>query len=716
MESWEFLLQKEGDTTWLPLESPDVEILEGRYRIVARVGAISGKSPNGKLEIRITHHALDEIPPVHRVQTRVVEINPEGLASILPYSRLKSGIWEISCFPGASVQEIPKTPLAKVKLQVLLGESESPEYVHPIAVDPVERSSISQPSAPPQLNADLTAKSVSSSNFRPMSYHNPDGVTEAAAIAPLPEALQRLKLTLDQTSYVTKLGQSFVLVGVVQTTKSPAESRAVNSSGAESATNNTLDSTTSNNSPDGVPDDISEFGLSVQILLRDPQTSAILSQVQQPLPQIALPFPFACLLYTPFECQTRSILGEINLYWDKVLVTKSSFTVATQVEHLLEVIRPEFEDEPEDLEGLAEVSNLQAIQLPLESEFPAPPPLPRMKFRPPAASLNLPSLRDFAGGRPILSPPPLPTPTLKSQPLKSAIAAKSESEVSISLVSSQLIPAEAILDSAKSEGGELLNPSPDQPRQPEPSTASPPQNAFNQLNLQNRFWSRLTSLAEDQDLSQWMKRATPPLPETPFVDSSPISSSIPATSPSRLVLDHEDHSFFSPSIIQEFDAQEVVVEDERPEPHQTSAFPRQPLGGSTPPQVGSGKTQADELSEDQPIPAPILEVTETELVAGRSVPVRVKLPEGLTRIYVKVWVYDRQSRQIIDGPRWLTEFSPNGLDQIETTTNIEIVYGSLEVQIEAIAVEMQTQRESRKVVLERPVVPPAAPTLPLENL
>jgi hypothetical protein len=32
-EDWAFLLQQEGDRAWLPLESPDVEVLEGRYRL-----------------------------------------------------------------------------------------------------------------------------------------------------------------------------------------------------------------------------------------------------------------------------------------------------------------------------------------------------------------------------------------------------------------------------------------------------------------------------------------------------------------------------------------------------------------------------------------------------------------------------------------------------------------------------------------------------------
>jgi hypothetical protein len=35
MAYWEFLLQKEGDRDWLPLETAHVEISEGRYRIIA---------------------------------------------------------------------------------------------------------------------------------------------------------------------------------------------------------------------------------------------------------------------------------------------------------------------------------------------------------------------------------------------------------------------------------------------------------------------------------------------------------------------------------------------------------------------------------------------------------------------------------------------------------------------------------------------------------
>lgn len=54
MKKLEFLLQKEGDRAWLPLETSDVEILEGKYRVVARI-----QHPNTDIEIRVTHTSFD---------------------------------------------------------------------------------------------------------------------------------------------------------------------------------------------------------------------------------------------------------------------------------------------------------------------------------------------------------------------------------------------------------------------------------------------------------------------------------------------------------------------------------------------------------------------------------------------------------------------------------------------------------------------------------
>jgi hypothetical protein len=216
-----------------------------------------------------------------------------------------------------------------------------------------------------------------------------------------------------------------------------------------------------------------------------------------------------------------------------------------------------------------------------------------------------------------------------------------------------------------------------------------------------------------------MRKTTPKalpetLPETPLLPSKTLPAYLVDASgvAADVTLDP-----LSPSIPDDLESQEIVLDDD-PLEASPAGFPRRTLSPRlqwVPSHESEGVDLLQALPGDQPIPAPILQILTDELVAGRSVPVRVRLPQNLPRVYIKIWVYDRQARTIIDGPRWLTEFAPNGLDQIETTVNLDIAYGSLEVQIEAITVEMPTQRESQKVTLERTVMPPAEPSLPLEE-
>ncbi|MEM6751735.1 MAG: hypothetical protein AAF630_01915 [Cyanobacteria bacterium P01_C01_bin.38] len=92
MEQWQFLIQKEGERTWHPLEKPNVEITEGRYRVVAR-----SNRTNTDVEVRVTHSSPSEVPPIRRIQKRIRRINSEGLIAIIPFTYLKSGIWELQC-------------------------------------------------------------------------------------------------------------------------------------------------------------------------------------------------------------------------------------------------------------------------------------------------------------------------------------------------------------------------------------------------------------------------------------------------------------------------------------------------------------------------------------------------------------------------------------------------------------------------------------------
>ncbi|MFM7423708.1 MAG: hypothetical protein ACKO7W_01690, partial [Elainella sp.] len=172
-------------------------------------------------------------------------------------------------------------------------------------------------------------------------------------------------------------------------------------------------------------------------------------------------------------------------------------------------------------------------------------------------------------------------------------------------------------------------------------------------------------------------------------------------------------------------AQEFVVEDDRPGiglPFGVGQPTGQPTG-----QPGEGTSfpadlsQADLLNEmvlpaDEPIPTPRLQLPTGELVAEQPIAITVKLPNLQARVYVKLWLRDRQTRTMLGTPRWLIDFIPDGFGNQMARTEVLVPPGSLKVQFEAVAVEIATQRESDKVSTTRPIVPPDLSPLSLDRL
>jgi hypothetical protein len=206
--------------------------------------------------------------------------------------------------------------------------------------------------------------------------------------------------------------------------------------------------------------------------------------------------------------------------------------------------------------------------------------------------------------------------------------------------------------------------------------------AFQSLDLEGRFWSRLHALARDAELSHWLALEREQT-DDPFQ---------PASEEER-------------STARYWESREIVVEDDPLE---------LPLMGASDRAAPIEPPPSYRLDEREPVPMPELVVPEAELIAGRSLPVRVRLPQVEPRIYVKLWLQDCQSRLLLDGPRWLTEFLPTGLGYVESTLQVTIPHGSLEARFEAIAVEIQTQRESHKASVVRAIAPPDPPSLPLD--
>ena len=288
-----------------------MEILEGRYRVVARSGRASEA-----VAIRITHQDLEEFPPKRRVHKRTTEISSEGLLLMIPFTRLKPGLWELQCTSETTPENPDPTWQHAMRLMVLTAdatldsdlEPECPEVeemgVAATATAPDTPEVVKPPVTPP---ANITTAAVSLP-VAPYPHESPS----------VPPTLPPLHLSLERDTYVVAWGGQFNLAGRVEVLS------------------------------EGEISPIS--GLELQVSLRDPQTGKILAQVRQELPQEVPPLFFTCPVAIGAECRTHLILGEVNVcrtgeakpLGEEMILASQSLTIVADVDNLMQVV-------PEDL-------------------------------------------------------------------------------------------------------------------------------------------------------------------------------------------------------------------------------------------------------------------------------------------------------------------------------------------------------------------------------
>lgn len=841
MEHWEFLLQKEGDRSWLPLDSPAVEILEGRYRIVARSSNV-----NAAIETRITHVATEAMPPKRRVQKRSCRTNQDGLMVVIPFTRLEPGLWELQCSPADLLTDLMAgaQPYA-VTLQVVARESEedwepdwtaptdlatttaqvdllteavtasadnalreealsepalsevtlgrSPAVGSPAVEQPLpptnDRSSVMPPEVAEILGASMDrlfqiAEQLSEqlvdevlqdfdltaiASAAPIDAADPgdaakngDAVkngdraaTTAATVAtavpasvgPLevPDQLENglatytlsvgeaFWLTLDQAAFVAAQGEALTVTGQVAIVPHTAVQ-------APSGTTTQLTSLTELDValPDIDPCDEAALNLtgataqSLQLCLRDPQSLQVLVSERQPLPATT-PSSFTFSFSLPATFSTHLVLGEVLLCGslagteDSIALVTQAFSITVdptalvgELAKLHEALTTDIDDERLDL-PLELSSRLKETSPLLDLSFlnsavveppDEPPHFPSLAGQPLPPQLYRPALEQ--------APKPLDLPAFKltnaleqsavsqaegatSEPSGSdAIAASvTEAETSAAPASeaaqaasdlAQAVPSKALDDQTQlvvpAEVDAAVAPDRVSTDSTEPmlDLPSPTQMAFQSLKLQDRFLTRLTSLATDTELAALLKANRVP-------ERMPSSA---ATAPSLAD---------ARSLIEE-----IVVDDEPEFKERDRHHPNPTLAAAV-----DAPPNPLVLPADDAVPMPTLEVITGELIAGKPINIRVKLPNLLPRIYVKLWVIDRQTRSLLDAPRWLVDFLPNGLGDLEAMTPLTVPFGSVELRLEAIAVEMHTQRESHKVTVDRVVVPPDLPSVSLDD-
>ncbi|MBD2206160.1 hypothetical protein H6G33_28935 [Calothrix sp. FACHB-1219] len=367
MDNWQFLIQRQGDRAWHTLESPKGEIIEGRYRVLAR-----SNRPNIDVEVRVIHSSTQEVPPKRRIQKRSRRTNNEGLMAVIPYTYFKPGIWELQCSGDLMSDILGKSWQYNIYLRVLPQQTDvqvmpsddsndvssdgddeltTISVVNLLAGNSVESTSV-QNSSLSEPRPTITPQ-TSSQTKTPVEYLEEDviidqpvspvwvrGVTaeqllqnlidlalpsgeslldeELLAEPQIQPALPPLSLNLEQETYVARWGESLTINGRVE---------------LQEKTDWAVE----------IPYLESLYSLEVRISLRSPVKSDILNEVRQSLPNELLPFNIESSINIPADCESKLILAEVSLYGaltnvgEVTLLASQPFTITADVSELLAI-------------------------------------------------------------------------------------------------------------------------------------------------------------------------------------------------------------------------------------------------------------------------------------------------------------------------------------------------------------------------------------------
>lgn len=678
MRYWEFLIQQEGDQTWLPLETRQVEILEGRYRMAAHTSYDSTS-----VEIRVSQLLLDEIPPRRRVRKRKASTNDSGLLAIFPFIQLSPGRWEIDCNSPDVIDDFLGEGgwHYSVQLQVTPRDDDDwePDWPESMVQRPLDMET--EGDTPGIQSAIATDESSQAADF---------------------------KLQLKQQAYATELGQALTLMGY-------------------------LSQTTAN----GL---LTDGQLLVE--LRDPQTASTVKEMAFDVPKLPAPFSFTITLPDELSTQViLGSISLVSRERPEPLAS-ASFTVTIGLAQMLDAIANQpnldFEEEISIFPGSTEafVPPPEKSEVLLTNESPL---LPK-EIIPSEGMILPPQIKPTTDPDPDRQPelPTFSTETGSSQDnvAETKIPPATHKEDNEEPQTDEGNVADAIVEfdldnfvvddpddlAVIAESSEMgsADTDADTGRISEKDEPLP----FSQPKVYRSI--------EDDDLD--LELATAALEEDAAPDASLIATDGPDIEPldppdEAEPTDHQwnpatvniDQAFQKLQLRERFwqklslltqDGYRQSLEVKRalqpsdtlPDNQQSNefvAYEQLPMR----PQWSSRDT-AKETTEPIQVSPPMLDVPDQELVSGEWIAIKVRLPAGDYQPYVKVWMNDLQTRTRIDAPRLLMQFIPNDHNELETLMRIQVPNGCLELQFAAISIDMATLQESRKVVQNRRVMPP----------
>ncbi|MEA5550072.1 hypothetical protein VB713_03590 [Anabaena cylindrica UHCC 0172] len=758
MEHWQFLIQKQGDRAWQPLESPTLQILAGKYRVLARSHLF-----NKDVEVRVTHSSIQEVPPKRRIFKRLRRTNADGLMAVIPFTELKPGIWELRCSADLMTDMLGKSWQYSLLIKVSPQEYSSQpnldsgdEFDNELEVlltqdDQTEEDIIiNQPVSPVWFKGETAEQLLQS--LIDLALPNSESLGDEQIFEDRPpiSPLSPLKLSLERDTYITAWGKTLTVNGDV-----------------ELAPTGDLE--------DEILSITSLNQLQLLIELRSPSESKVFTQVRQPLTNKILPFTFSTAINIPSECESKLILADISLYGavtdggEVIFLANQAFTITADVTELLTVSLPKSNpldllSESTEIQTQAETKPEQPVSVGLELfNLVKTPNLAQFHSLKSSANKHLPPkikpVIVLGGVSPELPNLPRIHKNLMAEALKSEGTIKTPAQISpINLEKLVIKQVKTTLPFLKK-----LKPVPVQEEKPQvhPSDSLEPQ--LSEVENTSAF---LPNYAEYEDESAGFRENAPA--QSPTVSNEElITANTPETSPlikkwmhsqgylaesinfeaaeddphelndePLLILNSENPSVemdaqeddmeenlaintsetgetpeeivrpiqILPTVL----SQEIVLDDtyislSHEDDNQLSAQPEQPLADLSSPRQES-------------LPTPQLFLPNGELLAGTSIKVRLELSAVSSEVVLKLWVEDYQTRGLLDGPHLLKDLRPTPWGNWEAITQLIVPFGCVEIRVGAIALDLNTQQESGKVTVVKTVIPADLPNIELDDL
>ncbi len=654
MAYWEFLLQKESDRDWLPLETAHVEISEGRYRIIAHSSYCQAH-----VDIQLSRLLTEHMPPQRKTLKRSGTTNENGLMVVIPFTHLTPGHWTVTCTATPDAVDAPWQ--FGVQLEVLAIESGA-EYWE----TELDEASLAEQLTPPPSVSDISQPTEE------VTFPTATATWTEADVTPAnPFAIQTpledlpLRLQLQHQALVAQTAEPLALRGQIMTF-SQVEGLA------------------------------GEGTLWIQ--LRNPETGAVVHQSAQALSIAALPSRFKVMMPLPNTASTRLLVGELSLWTasdpPQVLAIQG-FTVTLNLDALLEVVANQAESTTTNTFEDVATANETADSSPSETTRQrvvdplSPRSVPFRQIYLPSSGLTLPPIIYRPIDKKVVGTPTLPRlsnepPRDRSTPVSSEASTSAADVVSKPLtlppIGTAAKPAEPnIIDTPDSETaspnlptiGELPQSSEssgptDNIAAPAPSNASTAASlgAEFEPDLQGRFWNRLSALAEEAQKAAAERKTQ--------LESAGVTDSVAGAENSS----SSDAAMRSAS--DEPINYEVVVYDSDDAP---ALQELEATGTDSAPLVEVLQPGEPDRQELGAIPVPEWLFPQGDLVAGAPLPITVRLPQYPRRLAVKVWVTDIQSRTLVDRPRWLMNWSPTPEGDQTAFLQLQVPLGSIEARL-----------------------------------